>query len=112
MSVGKFSRAGFVTAGNPNHYDGSDLLLRELRARSRDADEPQLKDAVRDLETSHEEDYGCKLSEREAINHCLGDVIADYLSDAAPDGYVFEIRRDSQGNSNWGYFVGNKEYER
>ena len=100
-----FARMGFVTFGNPNHYNGSGLMLRELRARCRDSDmEPGQKTVIKELETGFLEDTGGKLTEASAVKHEMGDVIADLLSDMAPEGVVFKIAKDAQGNSNWGYF--------
>lgn len=99
-----FARMGWVTFGNPNHYDGAGLLLRELRARCRDADmEPYQKSAITDLEEDFKENYGEKLTEKSAVRRNMGDVIADLLSDMAPEGTVFEIRKNG-GDSNYGYF--------
>lgn len=106
-----FARMGWVTFGNPNHYDGAGLLLRELRARCRDADmEPHQKTAVSDLEADFLAEYGEKLTEKSAVRRNMGDVIADLLSDMAPAGTVFEIRKNA-GDSNYGYFPAGTQRE-
>ncbi len=84
-----FSKIGFITFGNPNHYDGAKLMRKELRARMKDEDAKQLVDCFSEAE----------------IKEMHQDNIADVLSDAAPEGYVFEIRKDDHGNSNYGYFA-------
>jgi hypothetical protein len=95
----------WITFGNPNHYDGSGLMLRELRARCRDADmEPHQKTSIEDMEAEFKANYGYKLTEAEAVRHNYSDIIADLLSDMAPEGFVFEIRKNN-GNSNYGYFL-------
>ncbi len=83
-----FSKIGFITFGNPNHYDGTKLMRKELRRRLKEDDAKALAEVL----------------EGEDIKSLHQDVIADYLSDAAPEGYVFEVRKDDRGNSNWGYF--------
>jgi hypothetical protein len=105
MTYAIFAREGFVTSGNPNHYDGSGLMLRELRARSRDSDTGgNVLTAYEGIAADYLSDFGVPLTEKNASVSCgLQDQIADILSDAAPEGYVFEIRKQ-RGNSNWGYF--------
>jgi hypothetical protein len=101
-----FPRIGWITAGNPNHYDGSGLLLKELRARSRDGEEfdgPNAQSALDDFTEEYEEEYGEKLTESNAVKRNQGDLLADLLSDLAPEGVVFEIRWNGS-NANYGYF--------
>lgn len=100
--LAKFERLGFITFGNPNHYDGSGLLLRELRVRARE--EKRAEYALEEIEAEFKEDYGIKLTEAEAVRKNMGDILGDRLSDLAPDGTVFEIRPDDRGNHNYGYF--------
>lgn len=107
MTRTPFAREGWITFGNPNHYSGDGLLLRELRARARDTD-PDARgapSALSDLEQSFFAENGQKLTEANAsIFGCgISDEVADYLSDMAPEGYVFELRSNA-GNSNYGYF--------
>jgi hypothetical protein len=101
-----FPRMGQVTFGNPNHYDGSGLMLRELRARARDTDEDAkgLDDAVAELEAGFLEEYGVKLTERTAVQYNYADLIGDMLSDQAPAGTKFGVRQWPDGNHNWGYW--------
>lgn len=84
-----FRKISFITFGNPNHYDGTGAMRKELRARIKDEDAKQLLNCFdpADIKEMHQ------------------DEISDYLSDAAPVGFVFEIRTDDRGNSNYGYFA-------
>lgn len=98
-----FDRLGFITAGDPNHYDGSGLLLKELRKRA--TEDPVVAERVAELEADFKEDHGVKLTEKEAVRKNMGDIFGDILSDMAPEGVVFEIRSDSRGHHNYGYFT-------
>lgn len=84
-----FGKIGFITFGNPNHYDGTGAMRKELRLRMKESDAKQLKG----------------LFSEEDIREMHQDELGDILSDAAPEGFVFEIRTDERGNSNYGYFA-------
>ncbi len=111
MSAHTFPRMGQITLGNPNHYNGSGLMLRELRARAKDPDGAHAKAALDDLEAGFKEDEGVKLSERLAVQHNLCDIIGDLLSDLCPEGLEFDVRRWPDGNHNYGYYPPGKKRE-
>ena len=87
-----FSKIGFVTWGDPNHYDSDKPMQAELRRRIKDGDEGGK--ACQDLLDSE----GLKPKDLSA------DHIGDLLSDTCPNGYLFEVRKGPDGNHNWGYF--------
>ena len=91
----------WLTSGDPNYsYERTgDAIFQEVLRRAKDEDEGGV--SIAHAIEEWEDELGHKFT-REDVQS--GDIESDVLSDCCPDDVVFEVREDSRGHFNWGYF--------